>query len=189
MSAGKYVLSRQAVADLNGIAEYLGEISPSAADRVINELKRTFTTLAKSPLIGMQRNDLHQAIRMLTPGKPARSYVVLYYPTDTGVMISDVIHAARDWPNMFARGERWRQTATCRSHAIMSKEYLNQELTELGGRPMGDKLFYECTICGEAVPSMPKNNATCNCYNIMVDLDAGRLAIKSPANVRLFYEA
>jgi len=69
----------------------------------------------------------------------------------------------------------------------MSKEYLNEELTEYGPRPAGPELYYECTICGEGVHSMPKDNATCKCFNIIVDVDASRLAITSVNNVRLFY--
>lgn len=69
----------------------------------------------------------------------------------------------------------------------MPKEYLSQALTQHGTRPVGPELYYECTIRGEAVHSMPRDNATCKCFNIMVDLDAGRLTIKSHAYVRLFY--
>jgi toxin ParE1/3/4 len=101
-----YRLSRRAIADLEQISDYLGEQNPSAADRVIDELFRTFDALAAYPKIGTSLDDLRLELRMFVPSKPAASYVVFYYPVPDGVMISGVIHAARDWIGMFSSGER-----------------------------------------------------------------------------------
>lgn len=55
-------------------------------------------------------------------------------------------------------------------------------------RPSRVGLFYECTICGDVIPSKPSDSLGCKCGNIFIDIDAGRLAIKDQDAVRLFEE-
>jgi toxin ParE1/3/4 len=106
MAAHRYRLSRRARSDLDAIAGYLSENSPEAARGVLIELRDTFHLLARNPEIGTARDDLHPNVRLFTPAKPASNYVVFFYQSAGEVEISDVIHAARDWEGMFARGER-----------------------------------------------------------------------------------
>lgn len=106
MSARHFRLSPQALTDLQDIAHYLHEHSPSAAVSVLDALERTFRMLADHPELGEMRDDLHPGIRMLVPDRPAHRYVVFYYIADSAIEISDVIHSARDWISLFARGER-----------------------------------------------------------------------------------
>ena len=54
------------------------------------------------------------------------------------------------------------------------------------GYPRGPHLFYECLECGGVLPSMPKDNDCCACYNIRIDVDAGRLAVKDGTKLKLF---
>jgi toxin ParE1/3/4 len=102
----RYRIARQVVADLEGIADYLGQRSPSASDRVIDELLRAFESLAHNPEAGTNIDHVRPHLRLLVPSKPAANYLVFYYVVADGVMISAIIHAARDWIGMFARGER-----------------------------------------------------------------------------------
>lgn len=106
MALQRYRLSSQAVVDLEQIADYLGDQSQSAADRVLDELFRTFDALAISTEMGMSLHELRPGLRMFVPSKPAASYAVFYYLVSDGVMISGVIHSARDWIGMFSSGER-----------------------------------------------------------------------------------
>jgi toxin ParE1/3/4 len=106
MAAPRFHLSRRARADLDSIADYLASQSAIAPRRVLVELWNTFEVLAANPEIGNRRDDLHPNVRMFTPSRPASSYIVFYYPRANGIEISDVIHAARNWPGMFASGER-----------------------------------------------------------------------------------
>lgn len=53
------------------------------------------------------------------------------------------------------------------------------------GYPIGPELSYECLQCHKIVPSMPQDNIWCDCYNICVDIDAGRLAVKDDSLLRL----
>ena len=106
MARRRYRLSHQALADLEEIADHLGDQNASAADRVLEELLRTFQSLAANPELGTRREDLYSGIRLFVPPKPAGNYAVFYYPVSDGVEVSDVIHAARDWVGLFSRGER-----------------------------------------------------------------------------------
>ena len=106
MTRRRFRLWCRAKADLERIADSLGERSPGAADRVLNTLLSTFEPLAENPWMGMDRNDLRPQLRMFVPRRPADNYVIFYYPLPDGIEVSDVIHAARDWVGMFERGER-----------------------------------------------------------------------------------
>jgi hypothetical protein len=52
--------------------------------------------------------------------------------------------------------------------------------------PSGRNLFYECLVCGNVVPSLPKKNIGCKCRNIMIDADSRRLEIRDRTKVKLF---
>ena len=106
MARKTFRLSHQAVADLEKIADYLGQRNLAASSRVLETLLRTFSALGENPNLGMQRDDLHEGIRMIVPQKPANNYIVFYYVTELAIEISDVIHGARDWPGMFVQGKR-----------------------------------------------------------------------------------
>jgi plasmid stabilization system protein ParE len=106
MAALNFRLSRRAISDLEEISEYLGKRSITAADRVIDELTLTFEALAKNRGIGSDLDDLKAGLRVFVPAKPAEKYLVFYYQVPGGVMISDIIHSARDWTAMFESGER-----------------------------------------------------------------------------------
>ena len=105
MSLNRYRLSRHATVDLEQIADYLGDRSPAAADRVIDTLFRTFDALTSNPEIGTSLDHLRADLQMFVPDRPADRYVVFYYRVPDGILIAGVIHSARDWLGMFMRGE------------------------------------------------------------------------------------
>jgi toxin ParE1/3/4 len=72
----------------------------------LTELRHTFLFLAANPNAGTLADSLRQGIRMYSPARPARNYLIFFYLRSDGVEISDVIHAARDWAGMFDREER-----------------------------------------------------------------------------------
>jgi toxin ParE1/3/4 len=97
MATPRYRLARRVVADLERIADYIGERNPAAADRVIHELFRTFDSLAVNPELGASMDDLRPGLRMIVPSSPAANYLIFYRIVSDGVSVSNVIHAARDW--------------------------------------------------------------------------------------------
>jgi len=66
----------------------------------------------------------------------------------------------------------------------MNKKYIQFDPNE--GYPIGDDLFYECLHCGEVVPSSPSESTHCECRNIMIDIDYGRIKIQDHSLVKLY---
>ncbi|WP_157395771.1 hypothetical protein [Pseudomonas sp. GM48] len=67
---------------------------------------------------------------------------------------------------------------------MTEKKYINFEASR--GFPAGERIRYECEICGETLLSMPQNAAACKCRNIIVDADAGRISVKSPEKMKAY---
>lgn len=40
-----------------------------------------------------------------------------------------------------------------------------------GGYPAGDRIYFECTLCGDVIGSQPLDAAECSCGNLVVDAD------------------
>ncbi len=53
------------------------------------------------------------------------------------------------------------------------------------GYPRAADLFYECETCHALLSSMPTDNTHCDCYNILIDVEAGRMAVKDNSLIRL----
>ena len=54
------------------------------------------------------------------------------------------------------------------------------------GYAAGSNLFYECVRCGGVVPSRPPNSTHCECRNIMIDVDYGRIKVQDHTKTKLF---
>jgi toxin ParE1/3/4 len=106
MSRHRFRIARRAATDLEEIADYIGQRNPSASDRVIDELFHSFAQLADNPDFGISLDELRPNLRMFQPSKPASKYLIFYYVVPDGVMISAVIHSARDWLGIFSQSER-----------------------------------------------------------------------------------
>ena len=66
------------------------------------------------------------------------------------------------------------------------RRYLPFDLKSASGYPRGENLFYECTKCGDVLPSMPKDSTSCSCKNLHIDVDYGRLAVADHGFFRIF---
>jgi hypothetical protein len=53
------------------------------------------------------------------------------------------------------------------------------------GYPAGPNLYYKCLQCGILVPSYPAENIGCECRNIFIDVESGRISIKKNEGIRL----
>jgi toxin ParE1/3/4 len=82
-----------AIADLDGIWDYIAVDSPVAADRMIDELNGRFVLLSENPEIGeLQPKLADGTYRRFT----CRNYVIYYRPLSEGIVLVRVLHAARD---------------------------------------------------------------------------------------------
>lgn len=106
MADARYSLTDQTRADLQGIAQYIGERNLDAALRVLDALNETFSFLAKNPEVGTARDDILKGLRIFSPPRPAHNYVIAYFLKGSGIEIATVIHGARDWPRLILGGNR-----------------------------------------------------------------------------------
>lgn len=53
------------------------------------------------------------------------------------------------------------------------------------GYPRGPDLFYECQQCHMMISSMSEENVSCKCFNLRLDADAGRLAVRDNLLIKL----
>jgi hypothetical protein len=54
------------------------------------------------------------------------------------------------------------------------------------GYPAGEAIRYECLICGVTLPSMPSHSVACKCRNVIIDVDAGRVAVKDLSKFKVY---
>lgn len=66
----------------------------------------------------------------------------------------------------------------------MNRKYI--EFNASNGFPAGERIRYECGICGETLLSIPQHAAACKCRNIIVDVDAGRVAVKDSSKMKAY---
>lgn len=41
--------------------------------------------------------------------------------------------------------------------------------------PVGDRLYYYCALCGDAISSTPEASISCRCGNVTIDVGKGTL--------------
>jgi len=49
----------------------------------------------------------------------------------------------------------------------------------------GKNIYYKCTICGDTIYSLVKDNIGCKCGNIFIDYDYFRLSVKDVKNIEI----
>ncbi|MCC7266979.1 MAG: type II toxin-antitoxin system RelE/ParE family toxin [Caulobacteraceae bacterium] len=93
MSRRSIVHASAALADLNDIWLSIAVDNRAAADRVIRQINRRFEMLADFPTAGVQRSDIHEALRQMV----VSPYLILYrLASDDTVEIVRIVHGARD---------------------------------------------------------------------------------------------
>ena len=89
----RFVLTTEARADLTEIVNYISRDNPSAARRVLHELRDVMRKLAATPEMGHFRRDLAaEPLRFW----PVYSYLVIYRPESRPLQVVRVLHGARD---------------------------------------------------------------------------------------------
>jgi toxin ParE1/3/4 len=89
---GRYRLDRAAVGDLESIHGYIAQSTQESAARTLRRIGRVFKTLAKNPLSGELRPEIASNLRSFSCG----NYVIFFRPSDGGIDVARVLHAARD---------------------------------------------------------------------------------------------
>ena len=99
---GRYTIAPEAKQDIKGIYRHIARDNRTGAVHVRQTLSKTFRLLAQEPLLGELRSDLAEDLRIFCVG----NYMVLYYPTDRGVAVAQVVHGARDLTGLWQGGKR-----------------------------------------------------------------------------------
>jgi len=91
-------ITRRADADVRAICRYIAQDNPDAADKLDARLHEEMWKLVRTPGIGHRRADVTNArYRFWVVGK----YVIAYRVEKATVVISRVIHGARDFRKLF----------------------------------------------------------------------------------------
>ena len=93
MSLRRVFRTQEAIADLDGIWDYIARDSPTAADRLLDNLDERFLLLSENPEIGERQPGLRDgAYRRFT----YQNYVIYYRPLDDGIVLVRILHGARN---------------------------------------------------------------------------------------------
>jgi plasmid stabilization system protein ParE len=95
-----YVLSPEALQDLQDIWDFIAADNVTAADKLEDEFFEAFGRLAQRPGLGHTRSDLTERdVRFW----PVGSYLIVYRDVPTSLQIVGVLHGARDVTELIRR--------------------------------------------------------------------------------------
>ncbi len=89
--------SSRAEVDLIEIWGYIANDDPFAADRQLDQIDEACAMLARNPYIGPHREDLAPDLRFY----PVGNYLIFYIIAEDRVIITRVLHGARDYRSEF----------------------------------------------------------------------------------------
>lgn len=95
----KYIVTRQAEADMDEIFAYISADNLEAAIRFYDRLLDLFRMLAENPKSGRERRELQEGIRSFPEG----NYLIFYRLWAGRIAIVRLVHAARDLDEIFLR--------------------------------------------------------------------------------------
>jgi toxin ParE1/3/4 len=87
--------TRPALADLEGIGDFVAHDNPNAADRIVMRIVEAVEILRDHPHLG-RAGRIAGTRELVIPETP---YIVPYRVVDDEVQILAVLHAARRWPD------------------------------------------------------------------------------------------
>ncbi len=95
-----YVLSPDALQDLQDIWDFISLDNANAADQLEDDFFSAFEKLARQPRIGHTRTDLtERAVRFWPEG----SYLIVYRELTETLQIVAVLHGSRDIPEVLRK--------------------------------------------------------------------------------------
>ncbi len=97
-----YVLSPDALQDLQDIWDFVAFDNTNAADHLEDEFFEAFEKLARQPRMGHTRPDITERdVRF----SPARSYLIVYRERPAALQVLAVLHGSRDVPEVMRKRE------------------------------------------------------------------------------------
>jgi toxin ParE1/3/4 len=104
--SGRIEIHEVATRDLAEQADYLWGRSPRSAERFTAAVQQTFQMLLRTPGLGRPRDyGIPELAGMrMKPVVRFKSHLIFYRPTEYGIEIIRVLHAARDIESLFREG-------------------------------------------------------------------------------------
>lgn len=100
-----YALHPEAFIDIDEIAAYIGQDSPEAAHRIVDEIYRAIQNVVPFPNSGHRRTDLtNRPLRFIR----VRDYLIAYAPDEKPLWVIAVMHGHRS-PRVMAAILRGRE--------------------------------------------------------------------------------
>jgi plasmid stabilization system protein ParE len=98
----EYVLSPEALQDLQDIWDFIAFDNANAADQLENDFFSTFEKLSRQPGMGHIRSDVNtHDVRFW----PISSYLIVYRERLEVLQVVAILHGARDVPEVLRRRE------------------------------------------------------------------------------------
>lgn len=92
----RIVWTRRYLRELASIGDYIGQNSPGAAARIVNEIhSKTDRLLTANPFIG-RTGEIRGTRELVISGTP---YIVAYRVMEAQIDVLFVQHGAREWPD------------------------------------------------------------------------------------------
>lgn len=92
----RYVLTRLAESDLQGIKDFIAKDSTTAARRIVQELRAIFADVGESPDVGHHHEFLDPSVKV----RNLYRYLVVYKPETRPVQILRVVGGNMDLPHV-----------------------------------------------------------------------------------------
>ncbi|MBD2203350.1 type II toxin-antitoxin system RelE/ParE family toxin [Calothrix sp. FACHB-1219] len=96
-----YIISPEAIQDLDEISEYFASRNLDAGDRFVNSFAEKCQNLVKYPNMGRSYADIETSLR----GIPLDGYIILYRAIADGVEIVRVVSGYRNLKSMFSESD------------------------------------------------------------------------------------
>ena len=93
----QYIISPEAIGDLDAIASYFATLNVDAGERLFDEFTKKCRYLTQFPLMGRSYHEIRPYLR----GIPMQNYIIFYRIVNDGVEIMRIIRGERDLEAFF----------------------------------------------------------------------------------------
>ncbi|MEH1895713.1 MAG: type II toxin-antitoxin system RelE/ParE family toxin [Nostoc sp.] len=92
-----YSFSDEAIQDLDEICEYIARSNPKAASKLFDDIRKKCKLIADFPSMGKSYTRLVTNLR----GFVVDDYIIFYYPSEDGIIVTRVASSYRDLESLF----------------------------------------------------------------------------------------
>ncbi|MEH2216489.1 MAG: type II toxin-antitoxin system RelE/ParE family toxin [Nostoc sp.] len=92
-----YSFSDEAIQDLDEICEYIARSNPKAASKLFDDIRKKCKLIADFPSMGKSYTRLVTNLR----GFVVDDYIIFYYPSEDGIIVTRVASGYRDLESLF----------------------------------------------------------------------------------------